>query len=62
MGRNSAWPMAVENPSTICGGRVPEPKLSAASPAPGRLASSRACMNAAMDAEPITEPTVRVVL
>ena len=54
--------MAWEKPVTTCGGSEPAPKLAAASPAPGRFASRRPCMNAAMDAEPSTEPIVRVVL
>ena len=54
--------MAVEKPAITGSGRVPAPKPDAASAAPGRLASRRACMTAAIAAEPMTEPTTRVVL
>ena len=57
--------MPAANPSAIIGGSAPDPKPSpaGASAAPaGRWASRRACMNAAIAAEPTTDPIVRVVL
>ncbi len=55
--------MAVEKPGTIIGGSWPVPKPPpGALAAPGRFASMRACMNAAIAADPMTEPITRVVL
>jgi hypothetical protein len=62
-GSRIACDMPAAKPSATCGGSDPPPSMPAgASERPGRFASRRDCMNAAMDAEPITDPMVRVVL
>ena len=61
-GSSVAWAIACEKPSTTKAGSCPLPNPYPASAAPGRFASRRACMNAAIAAEPMTDPTVRVVL
>lgn len=59
-GSNRLCAIAVENGATSAAGRLPS--KSRLWLAPGTFATSRACMKAAIEAEPMTEPTVLVVL